>query len=224
MRGGPGSGHFDHAGRKGKVGGSAPASGKKQVGITSARPGRGNEEIVFEDMQGFEKELKTISGVSNVMVEEGQGGWEGGSEPTWVVAYSGNGEALELIARTGQAFDQDAVLLYEDCSGSQCSVSVDWEYGSALSPNQRKGIETMLVETGIGGWTWYNIGENTASLRAVAVPQWGGDRDSHLASSDILNELFGGIGLQFERRDTDVSVTIMEREGENSYASFLENN
>lgn len=61
-------------------------------------------------------------------------------------------------------------------------------------------------------------------MRAVAVPQWDGNRDSHLASSDALNELFGGMGLQFERKDIGVLVTIMGREGENSYASFLENN
>ena len=222
LRGGPGSGHHGHKGRPGERGGSLPGKGggKKHVGLTSARPGREAPEIIKEDMREFEEALRDINGVSNVTVEFGEGGWEGGSEPTWVISFDGNGDALSLIAGTGKKFNQDGVLLYESCN-TGCSPVVNWTFGDSISLSERDAIEDILVERGIGGWTWYNDSGQTA-LRAISVPQWGGDSDTHLSAAELISESFSAAGLNVSRADFDAKVTVMEEEGENAYDAYLD--
>ncbi|KKN47165.1 hypothetical protein LCGC14_0665610 [marine sediment metagenome] len=229
-RGGPGSGHFGHAGRDAadEVGGSLPAGkgggkgkGEKHVGLTSARPGREEEETVLEDMLEFEALLKEIAGVSQVSVELGEGGWEGGSEPTWVISFDGDGDALSLIAKTAKKFNQDGVLIYEACKGAGCSPVVTWTFGGSISDKERDIVQNLMVARGIGGWTWYNDG-NQKALRAVSVPQWGGDAKKHLSAADLITESFNTAGVSNSRKDFDATVTIMEKEGENSYDSYIE--
>lgn len=229
-RGGKGSGHFGHAGRDAadEVGGSLPSKGKgkgkgkKHVGLTSARPGREGEETVLEDMREFEELLKEISGVSRISVELGEGGWEGGSEPTWVISFSGNGEALSLIASTAKKFKQDGVLIYESCKGTGCSPVVTWTFGPNIEERERAIVENLLVARGIGGWTWYNDSGSVA-LRAVSVPQWGGDAKKHLNAADLITEEFNAADVNNTYNDFDATVTVMENEGEFSYDNYLEN-
>lgn len=227
IRGGAGSGNWGHDGLEGVHGGSSPGGGKQNrpttyAGITSARPEKEAEEV-FSDMAGFEKALRSIDTVSSVSVEPGTGGWEGGSEPTWVVSYDGNGKALMLLAETGQRFEQDAVLLYEACEGEGCSPVVDWSFSSPITIGQRETIEKLLVENGMGGWTWYQQ-DGLPVLRAVAIPQWGGEREAHLLAADKIGDSLNAAGIGYSRSDFEVKPTIMEKEGDFAYSKFLEKN
>lgn len=200
--------------------GAGSTGGKKQVGITSNRPGMPPEEV-FEDMREFEGKLREIEGVRNVSVKPGVGGWEGGEEPTWVVQFEGDGEALKLIAETGKQHNQDAVLIMESPGEGNRQPVVDWEFNEPITPDERDAIQETLVDSGIGGWTWFRSPSGQTVLRAVAVPQWGGDANEHLRSADLVSDLFRQVGYAFEREDGEVGVQIMEREGENSYDRLI---
>jgi hypothetical protein len=228
-RGGPGSGNHGHSGLSGVWGGSSPSAGSPskpqpkntRVGITSARPERKGESDIYADMADFAKNLKSIKTVSGVTVEPGQGGWEGGSEPTWVVSYDGNGEATQLLARTGLRYNQDGVLIYKPCEGGDCSPVIDWVFEGELDATDQTIVESALVDSGIGGWTWFaNSGKLT--LRALSVPQWGGDADAHMQSASKMDEFFSAAQFENTRVENMVSVTVMTREGEFAYDTYLE--
>jgi hypothetical protein len=227
-RGGPGSGHFGHEGRPGEVGGSKPSGGsessgekgRRRVGLTSARPGR-PEDQVFQDMEEFAAALAKIQGVENPQVVAGTGGWEGGEEPTWVIEFSGNGQATSLIAQTAKKYDQDGVLLMDPCrADADCSPVVDFHFNSRLSEQQRDQIQQWLVEEGIGGWTWYS-NNGKPSLRAVAVPQWGGNSEAHLRATERLKSIFASNDLEFESEIGQALVSVMNKEGQNSYDEYI---
>ena len=194
--------------------------GKRSVGLTSARPGRLSSQV-FQDMGEFADKLAEIQGVKDASVKPGMGGWEGGSEPTWIIEFSGNGEALKLIAETAKRFDQDGVLILDDCKGAaNCSPVVDWTFEERKNPDQRKHIESLLVKHGIGGWTW-SKDEGKPSLRAVSVPQWGGEAGVHLSAADALSKVFSSEGIGFDFETDEVLVTVMNREGANSYDEYI---
>jgi hypothetical protein len=223
IRGGPGSGNWGHQGLDNVWGGSSSTGGgkakKTNVGITSSRPGK-EEGKVFSEMDNFRDALQSIKTVKDATVEPGTGGWEGGSEPTWVVSYEGNGEALKLLAETGKQYEQNAILVYESCEGEGCSPAVDWLFKEPISLAQKSTIEELLVENGIGGWTWYQKG-GAPVLRAVAVPQWGGERDAHLLAADKIGDSLNAAGIGFDRSDFDVSPIVMEQEGDYAYDNYL---
>lgn len=228
-RGGEGSGHRGHRGRVGEVGGSEPGKGpprvkapsKIQVGITSARPGKA-PRTVFKEMNEFKKRMSEIKGVKNLSVQPGLGGWEGGSEPTWVVTYSGDGDALRLIADTARQYNQEAVLLMRECEPPQdCSPVVDFNFADPVTPDERKEVDNLLVKMGIGGWTWFRDGEGRRVLRSVAVPQWGGQRQAHLSAARRLREMFDAIDMPHEYAENETWVDVMEREGDYAYEAVL---
>lgn len=208
-----------HAGNGGGGGGGGGKKGGKatRVGITSARPGKPNRQV-FEEMGKFEEQLKAIKTVKNAKVEPGLGGWEGGSEPTWIVSYEGNGQAMLLLARTAQEYNQDAVLLMKQGTDS---VLTDFAFQRALKPSERRAVEEMAVDVGMGGWTWYREQGGHAVLRAVAVPQWGGDKDTHLQNAEKIQTMLRAAGMDPVFSSMPVSVDIMQREGENSYEEIL---
>lgn len=201
--------------------GGSGSQRKTQVGITSARPGRPSEQV-YSDMRDFEGRLRQIESISGVSVTPGIGGWEGGEEPTWVVEYEGNGQALRLLAETAKEFNQDAVLIMKAPADGGGQPVIDWHFGDAISEAERDGIQDVLVEAGIGGWTWYRDRSGQSVLRAVAVPQWGGSAGKHLAAADLVSELFAQAGLTYRRNDGTVGIEIMEREGEFSYDRVLQ--
>lgn len=203
---------------------TAPATAEEpttQVGITSARPGK-EARVVFEDMRAFANALDSLEGTSDVVVQPGLGGWEGGSEPTWVVEYKGNGEAMAMLAVVGKQFDQDAILvMHGPDEGGENEPVVEWHFSDPVIPAEREAVEGLLVANGIGGWTWYRKPGGFSVLRAVNISTWGGNRDKHLTTADRLGTLFEAAGMPFERTDGEVSVTVMEREGENAYDNFI---
>lgn len=190
------------------------------VDITSNRPGKPSEEV-FDEMREFEANLREIESVRDISVKPGVGGWEGGAEPTWVVNYKGNGEALRLIAETGKQFNQDAVLVMQSPGEGGGNPVVDWHFDERVTPDERTAIEDTLVSAGIGGWTWFRDSSGRTTLRSVAVPEWGGEANKHLRSAELVSQLFSQVGYSYERSDGSVAVQVMEREGEHSYDSVI---
>lgn len=155
-----------------------------RIGMTSARQGWTGRPAkqVFTEMRAFERDLKGIKGVTNVSVVPGVGGWEGGSEPSWVVSYRGNGEAKRLVLKTAKQFDQDGILMLHPCRGANCDPAVDLRFDKPVGKTGRTLIESVLVGEGLGGWTWLKSGGRSV-LRLVSVPAWGGETQKHLAST-----------------------------------------
>ncbi len=217
--GGPGSGNWGHAGRKGKRGGSAPAS--YQVGITSAPPPGGaakSDAQIRDDMGDFQRSMKATP-VTDLSVELGRGGWEGGYEPTFVTQYTGNGEATKALARFGKEHKQQAVLIqrYTSENDPKAQPQNRIEFDRLLDSDQVTSIESVLVEAGLGGWTWVNRG-NRAILMAVCIPQWGGDKSSHLASVKTVLSALQRSGLSATEEVRYVRVNLME---EGNYDDYI---
>jgi hypothetical protein len=197
-----------------------------RVAITSQRPvgdpGHQTNAEVFARMKQFHAALSTLPGVSRVSVKPGVGGWEGGSESMWLVYYRGNGEARKLIARTAKQFNQDAVLMLNKChKGVDCQPAVELSFTQAVSGAMRDSVHQMLTQHGIGGWTWMKRDGHTV-LRMVCVPQWGGEAKKHQQATAEVSKRLSQQGLKNHRRVHPVAVSIMEREGEQSYDRAIE--
>jgi len=186
-----------------------------EVGITSARPegdpGHTSNRVVFERMSQFAGNLRTISGVENVTVQPGLGAWQGGSEPTWVVSYKGNGEATKLLARTAKEYNQDAVLILKGSDGAGASIADELVFDHGVDGQTRETVHEALAKEGLGGWTWFKRGGKVV-LRAVAVPQWGGDPGAHRDSVKRISQSLDHIGLTHQVNEKAVSVTVLERD------------
>lgn len=180
------------------------------VGITSARPGR-EARAVFENMRTFEGELKKVHGISHVSVKPGLGAWEGGSEPTWVVSYRGNGAARRLLARTAKTYDQDGVLLLKPCHGQSCDPSVELTFEQAVAGPVRAAVHATLAKHGMGGWTWFKQRGKTV-LRMVSVPAWGSNRASHLMATRAISKRLSEAGLRHTMRVKPVRAEALGRD------------
>lgn len=189
------------------------------VGITSALPGRANRQV-FQEMAQFKKDLAAIPTVSRVSVVPGIGAFEGGSEPTWVVSYRGNGEATKLLAKTGARYQQQAVLVFRGAGRSDGSPMVDFTFDNGVKMETRKQIHSMLIAAGWGGWSWFKRGGKTV-LRAACVPQWGGKPLAHMAIAKWVSEDLTKMGLTHKTAARQVKVELMTLEGTNSYAKAL---
>lgn len=187
-----------------------PCEGTR-VGITSQRPkGTTNADpdkaektnrTVFQQMRAFEAQLKALPGVSNVSVTPGLGAWQDdktkivGSEGSWQVSYRGNGAARKLLAKTGQRYDQDAVLLMHSCKGSGCDPAVEIAFDRPVGRPVMDKIGAQLGARGFGGWTWGKRGGKTV-LRVVHVPAWTDmTAADHVRTLQGLASLLAGEGL-----------------------------
>lgn len=216
-----------HYGRPGEVGGSSPRKGgqgasegqkgHKQAGITSARPGKKGQQV-FEEMKDFEEKLNGISTIRNPSVRPGLGGWEGGREPTWIVEYEGDGEAARLIADTAREHDQDAALIFEEAKGEGGSPVTDFIIGESVEPDERNEIETAMVESRLGGWTWMRTSDGRRLVRAVSIPQWGGSEEAHRQSVARLQDFFSKIGMEVELSEGRVKVSVLDRDSDYAVA------
>lgn len=202
--------------------GDAPGASTTMVGITSARPesdpaGTHTNRATYQKMREFEDDLRKLPLVKNIKVQPGIGQWAGGSEPSWVVTYDGNGEARALLAKWGKSTNQDAVLVMR--AGGQSPV-VELEFEKPMSASARDGIAQLLDNHGIGGWTWYKRNGKTV-LRAVAVPEWGGDPYKHRVAMDAVSRGLHLFGVDHKVTDRNVEVEVMERSGQHSYDNVL---
>lgn len=189
------------------------------VGITSARPpGAGGDEqnrAVFSHMEEFKAALTQIKGVSHVSVTAGMGAWEGGSEPTWVVSYRGNGEAEALVKATGKRFNQDAILLMRGGPPTRGSAPMaEMEFAHGLDRPIRKNVEQMMVSAGAGGWTWFKRNGKTV-IRWTFVPQWANDKvptpEAHHAAVQKLTDALKKAKLLLRTVEKTVNVEVIER-------------
>jgi len=78
-----------------------------------------------------------------------------------------------------------------------------------------------LVQTGMGGWTWFRDGEGRRVLRSVAVPQWGGKRQAHLSAGRRLKKMFDSIDMPHDYSEGETWVDVMEREGDYAFETIL---
>ena len=196
-----------------------------RVAMTSQRgegdPGHQTNKEVFEHMRTFAEGLKALPGVSHVSVKPGVGGWDGGSESMWQIYYRGNGEARKLVAATAKRFNQDAVLMLKGCKvKAECQPSTELSFAAGLNAKTREAVHAILVANGIGGWTWMKRDGKTV-LRMVSVPQWGSEAKTHQQATAVVSKLLRERGLENHRRVHRVAVSVMEREGENSYDNAL---
>jgi len=196
-----------------------------RVAMTSQRPesdpGHQPNKDVFRHMREFHEQLEALPGVSSVSVKPGVGGWEGGSESMWQIYYKGNGEARKLVARTAKQFDQDAVLILNACKkGQDCQPAVELSFDDAISPGAREDVHKLLVAHGISGWTWQKRNGKTL-LRMVSVPQWGSEAKQHQQATVAISEHLRKNGLKNHRKVHKVAVSVMEREGTNSYDAVI---
>lgn len=192
-----------------------------RVAMTSQRapgdPGHMSNKEVFEHMREFHRQLSALPGVSRVSVKPGVGGWEGGSESMWQIYYRGNGEARKLVAMTAKKFNQDAVLILNGCkAGQDCQPSSELSFEKGLNAKTREAIHKIMVANGVGGWTWMKR-EGKTILRMVCVPQWGAEAITHQRATATISNILRKRGLQNRRRVHKVAVSVMEKEGENSY-------
>lgn len=187
-----------------------------RVGITSARPGQTGG--VYAHMNEFTHDLRRVPGVSDVSVKPGIGAWGGGSEPSWIVSYVGNGAARKLLAKTAVRYDQDAVLLMGRCKGKRgCDPAVDLRFEKRVTEGQMTGINSLLGSAGFGGWTWGKVGGKTV-LRVVSVPVWGGKADRHLKTmAQVAGEL-SAHGHPHSYRVRWVKTEVLDRD---NYAAVL---
>jgi hypothetical protein len=195
-----------------------------RVAITSQRPegdpGHQANKEVFQHMHEFQSRLEALPGVTRVSVKPGVGGWDGGSESMWQVFYRGNGAARRLVAQTAKTFNQDAVLVLKKCTGSNCQPAVELSFAGGVSPVVREKVHAVLVKNGIQGWTWMKRGGKTL-LRMVSVPQWGGVAEKHQKATAAVSQKLREDGLENHRSVHKVAVSVMEREGDNSYDRII---
>jgi hypothetical protein len=219
--GGPGSGHWGHKGRPGQRGGSVPRGGSGpsyQVGITSSLDGRPEAQVAGE-MGEFKSAMEKTS-VTNLSVELGRGGWAGGSEPTFVTQYDGNGEGLRAIAGFAKKYEQQAVLVqrYTSKRSEDAQPQSRWTFNKKLDPEQVSAIEEALADVGFGGWTWTKRGNGTM-LMVTCVPPWGGTAEGHSTSAQALSDALAYLGFTAQEHTRYVIVTVMEQ---GDYDAYLE--
>jgi hypothetical protein len=124
------------------------------------------------------------------------------------------------VARTAKQYNQDAVLILNKCHGKDCQPAVELSFEGGVTPAAREHVHQVLVAHGIGGWTWMKRDGKTV-LRMVSVPQWGGEGMKHQQATTAVSQELRGGGLANRRRVHQVAVSVMEREGKNSYDSVI---
>ena len=227
-KGGAGSGHWSHAGRQGQRGGSAVrGSGSAQrgphgvqAGITSHKEGKPIEQVRTE-MRQFTAKLKALPGVRNVSVQEGRGGWKGGSEPTWVTHYEGNGDALALLAATGKRFDQDGVLVmrFVDKGHPNAQPLDQIGFNKNLGSREMGAIERVLVSQGVKAWTWSRDTQGRSRLQVACVPQWDGDAHAQTRAMEGTVKKLSNAGITVRSSRAYIDPLVMDA---SNYDDFIQ--
>jgi hypothetical protein len=231
-KGGPGSGHWGHAGRPGARGGSASASRGVQAGITSYKEGeRTDIHQIRAEMRQFRARLTAIPGVRNVSVEEGRGAWPErdeedritgvGGEPTWVTRYEGNGEALALMAETGKRYHQDAVLVMrfvgKDHPNAQPFDQIS--FGARMDTKTMQVVEKTMIAKGLEGWTWSQDARGNSALQVACVPQWGGEAHVHTGAMGNVVRILSDAGIAARTSRLHIDPLVLDA---SNYDDFIQ--
>jgi hypothetical protein len=197
--------------------GRAGSGPSVRVGITSFRETKGQAmEQLKKDMASLEDDLEATP-VQDVSVSLGTGGWEGGSEPTFVTQYRGNGAAKKVLAEKAKEWNQDGVILVEQVKKGGTPES-RLNFSEPLNEGQMRKAEQALLAAserhgaGIGGWTWANNGGKGPELITDCIPQWGGNPDSHAAAVKETMSMLKEMGLGSSYSESRVKVETWSRD------------
>jgi len=213
--GGAGSGHWEHKGWPGERGGSSPGD-RYQIGVTSSAPGK-TAGVVAGEMPTFAKIIKETT-ATEISVDLGRGGWEGGHEVTFITQYQGNGQTMKALAQYGKDEGQQAVLVqkYTTAADPEAQPQNRFVIQKNLDTQAIEKLEDLVSEAGFGGWTWFNKDGKT-TLVLTCIPQWGGKTLAHLSSVHTLAGLFQDAGLAFTQETKHVVVSLLTGENYDDY-------
>jgi len=155
------------------------------------------------------------TGVRNLSVELGTGGWEGGSEPTFITSFEGDGKARRVLAEKAKKWDQEAVIIMQYVQkGGQPQTRIS--FGEALTEQEHRAIEKGLLgasrrhKANIGGWTWGQGANGHPELIVQCIPQWGGNSKSHVEASQDLLDRLQKIGYDASLRKLRTRIEVWE--------------
>lgn len=193
------------------------------VGITSSRPHRKNPKDVSGDRKDFAEAFRQ-AGIRAFQSADGIGAWgdsnaEGGieHEPTWLVRYHGNGDAIGRIARMGRAWNQDAIIVAKRTSENDPNASRRFVFKfDKLNPDTIRDVNKFAAQAGLGGWTWDSSRKQFISM---GIPMWQ-PNDDHANAVYKLQNSIKAAGINPRLSWSWVNTLVMEREGENAYEKF----
>lgn len=188
-----------------------------QVGITSYKSEKGQTpKQMKRDMAELKQDLGKTD-IEDLSIDLGAGGWEGGSEPTFVTQFEGDGKARRILAEKAKKWDQEAVIIMQHVrKGGQPQTRIS--FGEALTEDEYRVVENGLLaashrrKAGIGGWTWGQSADGHPVLIIQCIPKWGGNPKQHIPTSRDLLEKLRKIGYSVSLRTLRAEVEIWERE------------
>jgi hypothetical protein len=225
-KGGPGSGFHGHKGRPGEIGGSLPGEVTEPatVGVTSNRPEkpRTQQEVITDsdtlvaDLEGQGAEVLKIDPATGAWVDsEAQGA--PGTEPSLGLTIRGtDAQILPALARYGEKWNQDAVLVMRPAPVSDAGADKNWhwDFGRVFTAEDVADISTAAVETGLLGWT---VNAKAGTVFVQTIPEYQPAGDTHTAA-ERLDTLFARAGMSPKLTTSQTRVTLLKKE---DYGRFL---
>jgi hypothetical protein len=161
-------------------------------------------------MQALKADLEKVA--TNVSVEMGTGGWEGGEEPTHVTTFTDGPQAMSVLAKYAKTHNQDAAIVMKAARKGDPGAAPQQrlKFQRPLDAPAMRVVESQLVANGIGGWTWANDG-GKSTLIVQTIPVWGGDAQNDLAAVQGLRAAMQGLGVQTSYNQAYTTIDILER-------------
>lgn len=187
-----------------------------RVGITSFKDDKGQTAKRLEkDMDELKSALEDTP-AHDVTVALGTGGFEGGSEPTFVTQFRGDGEARKALARKAKEWNQDSVIVTTPVKEGgtpegRLSFSRALDAAEIEKVNQTILAASDKLGAGIGGWTWAQ-GKDGPEFIANCIPEWGGNPETHIQAMRAAKEILKKSGLGSTLAEGQAEVEIWERD------------
>ena len=181
-----------------------------RVGITSYKDEKGQAlEQLKKDMASLEDDLEATP-AQDIDVSLGTGGWEGGSEPTFVTQYRGNGAARKALAKRAKEWNQDGVIIVEQVKRGgtpECRLTFDRPLTQGEIEVARDTIlaASQRHNAGISGWTWANGGKGTQFI-TDCIPKWGGNPETYATAVKEAMGLLKEMGMGSTYGESRVKV------------------
>lgn len=187
-----------------------------RVGITSFKDDQGQGlEQLKKDMAALEDDLDATP-AQDVTVSLGTGGFEGGSEPTFVTQFRGNGQARKALAKRAKEWNQDSVIVTTPVKRGgtpegRLSFNRPLDEAEIRKVNQTVLAASKKVDAGIGGWTW-SQGKNGPEFIANCIPGWGGNPETHIQAMRAAMTVLEKAGLGASLSEGRAKVEVWERD------------